>query len=171
MKDFSILSTIILVSVLLGAGLYLFGGPQFHGQRATTPGFDSPVRFTVLQSGTNAPSLNERVNYLIVSENELTQLWQMVYGNNGPEVPTIDFAGHDVLAVFDGSHSQGGYHIAISRIEDVGGKRVVTVVRTSPAANCTSGAESSAPFEIVTMNKSTLTLDHADTYATSTLCN
>jgi hypothetical protein len=170
MRDFSILSVVVIVSVVLGAGFYLFGGPAFRGQHVS-PGDTSPVRFTSLQTGNNAPSFSERVNYRITSVTELGQLWQMVYGNNGPAIPPIDFSTTEVIAVFDGNHSQSGFAIAIARIEDSGGKRVVTVQRTMPPSTCTGTVGSSAPFEIVSMRKSDLPLDHVDQQITGKACS
>ena len=171
MRDFSILGTIVVVSILLGAGLYLFGGPAFHGASAQSPGASSPVKFTVLETGDNAPAVNQRVNYLITSNDELAQLWQMVYGNNGPEIPQVDFSTKNVIAVFDGSHSESGYSIIVTRIEDIAGKRVVTVDRIAPPATCTNNADASSPFQIVSMPKSDLPLDHADISVRGTSCS
>ncbi len=170
MRDFSILGTIIIVSVFLGIGFYVFGGPAFHGQSTVAAGANSPIRFTVLEIGSNAPAMSERVNYRIMSVDELGQLWQMVYGGNGPAIPSVDFSKDDVIAVFDGSHSQSGYSIAISRIEDVDGKRLVTVTRTSPPSTCTGNEAASAPFEIASVAKSDLPLDHADQPVAGTSC-
>jgi hypothetical protein len=158
---------VIIVSVVLAAGLYLWGGAAFSGQGGST---NSPIRFTVLQTGENSPAISDRVNYRITSLSELAQLWAMIYGNNGPTIPQIDFAYDEVIAVFDGSHAEGGYSIAVSRIENVNGKTVITVKRTTPGTGCSAAGNGSAPFQIVKMPKSANDLGHVDVMASGTPC-
>ncbi len=176
MRNFPALIFILATAIMFGLALYFYGGATFQfpiintTPTAKTLGQLSPVPFLVLEEGNNAPAVSVRVNYSIKNVDELSSLWELVYGSNGPTVPTIDFTKYVVLAIFDGSHSTSGYGITVQSIEDRGGKRMVMITRTTPGEGCPTTNTISAPFQIVRIQKTPLTLDHEDTVVQGTSC-
>ncbi|MEO6536122.1 MAG: protease complex subunit PrcB family protein [Candidatus Paceibacterota bacterium] len=167
MRDALIIFVSLIAAIVIGGSLYLFGGPSFHYGSSKSPSGSAMVK---LAEGINALSIDTRVNYRITNQTDLTTLWRMVYGDNGPSVPTIDFNTREVLAVFDGSHSSGGYSIHVRDVSDAGGKRTIYIVRTAPDGGCPTANAITSPFEIVSLSKSDLPLTHVDEMGTST-CN
>jgi hypothetical protein len=161
MRDLLIILGVIVAAIAVGAVLFFFGPPAFH----TLPNSSGNVSFTLLKEGTNALSMSDRANYEIQNQEQLKELWGYVQGNPD-SVPSIDFTKQEVLAVFDGTHSTGGYHIDISKITEANGTRTVQVVRTAPGANCTSNQGLTGPYQVVIVPASTLPLTHVDTSVT-----
>lgn len=159
---------IVIAAVVIGGLLYLFGGPSFHPDLSVTNPVTAPVKVSgnastlVLGQGTSAKGLDQRVNYRITNVEQLTTLWQMVYANNGPALPIVDFSKYEVLAVFDGSHTSGGYGVQVKSIEDTGGNRTIHILHTSPGDSCTTTSAVSSPFVIVQVSASPLPVTHID---------
>lgn len=176
MRNFPALIFILVTAIMFGLALYFYGGASFQVPTIdTTPtpktlGQLSPVPFLVLQGGESAPAVSTRVNYSITNVDELSSLWELVYGNNGPSIPTVDFNKYVVLAVFDGTHSTNGYGIKVQSIKDVEGRRMVMITRTRPGADCSPANTATGPFQIVRIQKTPLTLDHEDTTAAGPSC-
>jgi hypothetical protein len=167
MKDSFIVALVLIASIIIGGVLYLFGPNVFHelpmsaGQTVTPGG----VAYETLAQGQDARE-DMRVNYRIMNSNELSQLWAMVYGQTGPSVPAVDFTKNEVLGIFDGSHSSGGYSVSVQDISDKNGQRTVTVLRTSPGPNCATTGKITSPFIILSVPKTSLPLTHVDVSAT-----
>ena len=114
----------------------------------------------MLAQGQNAAGVNERVNYRIADAGQLNTLWQMVYTNDGPVVPDIDFSRKEVLALFDGSHSTGGYGIRLDGVHDKDGVRTINITHIEPGDSCVPAAGITSPFVIVEVPKTALPLSH-----------
>jgi hypothetical protein len=168
MRDALIIFVSLIAAIVIGGSLYLFGGPSLHDASVTKG--PSGTKMETLAAGTNALTLDTRVNYRITNQQDLETLWGMIYSHSGPTVPMIDFTTKEVLGVFDGSHSSGGYSVHVSDVQDVKGTRVIHIVRIAPGDGCPTTNEITSPFEIVVLPKSAFTLTHVDEMAT-TSCN
>ncbi|MES2226110.1 MAG: protease complex subunit PrcB family protein [Patescibacteria group bacterium] len=170
MRDSLIIAGTVIAAIVIGGSLYLFGTPIFHQTTTTSTAGPSGIAFATLAAGTNAAGVDQRANYRITNAADLATLWQMVYSNNGPSIPAVDFDTQEVLAVFDGSHSTGGYGVRISDIEDTGSTRQIHITRTAPADGCPAPATLTSPFQIIAVKKSVFPLAHVDEMIT-TPCN
>jgi len=163
MRDTLIVLFTLIAAVVIGGLLYLFGPSIFQTVPSTTTSLHGGnVTYTVIAAGKNAPGIDTRVNYRITTSDQLVALWDMVYGESGPSVPIIDFDKYEVLAVFDGSHTTSGYDIKVSSVSDSNGMRTVTVTRTMPGPNCSTGGSITSPFVIISAPKTPLQLTHID---------
>jgi len=121
------------------------------------------VPFTRITEGLQS-SVTKPVNYLITSESELAALWKIVKATGEP--PSIDFTQEAVIAVFAGERPTAGYSIAVSKVADVEGKRLVTISLMQPASDCVTAQVITAPYEILRLPATPLPLTHEDTVAT-----
>jgi hypothetical protein len=175
MRASLLLPFIVLTAVVVGGLFFLYGGPAFHqssipssGQAPDgTPAEKPNPDFTVLGQGQNANSIDQRVNYRITNADELTAIWELVYGTGGASVPIVDFGRQEVLALFDGSHSTGGYGIALTKIEDMDGTRMITITHTEPGERCITTTSITSPFVLVAVKKSSLPLSHTENTETT----
>jgi hypothetical protein len=163
MRDAGIIAVIIIAAVSIGGLLYIYGGAAFHPTPIpTTQRAPSNGDFTILAQGAVAAGVDQRANYRITDATQLNTLWQMIYSNNGSSEPVIDFSRQEVLAIFDGSHSATGYSIRVNSVKDNDGQRVIDITHTEPGSTCTPTGESSSPFEIILVQKTTLPLAHEE---------
>lgn len=160
MRNVWIVSVIIVAAVVIGGLLYLYGGPAFSLSSLPQK---TDSGFTVIAEGPYAAGIGSRVNYRIRDAGQLEALWKMVYAENGPGVPQVDFSTQEVLAVFDDSHSTGGYGIAVTKVEDTGGKRTVHIAYSVPGERCPLPAGPSSPYQFIVVSKTTVPLAHVDT--------
>lgn len=151
MRDVIIIGIACLAAILLGGWLYF---NDLHP--STTP---TPAGITVLDQGSYSGSITERKNYRLDTQEEIDELWRMVHGTGAP---LIDFSTREVLAVFDGTHSTGGYDISITAVAEKDGRQNVTIVHGVPGAKCLTSEAISSPFQIVSLPKSMLPLSHDD---------
>jgi len=158
MKDTLFIGGLCLVIVVVGAALYFFE-PE-HGDTRT----EGSVRFSVLTEGETAVNVDREANYRITSQKELEELWGLVYGTERPHMPHVDFDHEEVLAVFDGTHSSGGYEISVKEVIDDGLTRTVYITHTRPGEECVTASAITSPYEIVTLPKMRegLRLVHSD---------
>jgi hypothetical protein len=146
---------LLVIAIAVGASLFL-STPT----KAPTATIIQPL--LVLEEGTRA-SMERKVNYHIQSQEELATVWAMVYPENAPLLPQVDFNQDDVLAVFDGSKPSGGHAIKILHVIDEKDKgRVVTVVHEKPAGECMTTQEITSPFQFVVVKKSPLPIIRED---------
>lgn len=162
MKDLLIILGMIVVAIAFGAALFFYGPSSF---RTALGGTAPAVTFRLLKEGNDATNNTDRENYLIQNGTELNQLWSYINATPGT-APNIDFTKEEVLAVFDGTHTTGGYRIQVSSITEANGTRTVNVTRTAPGAHCVLSSAITSPYQIVAVPKSSLPLAHADTAAT-----
>lgn len=147
MRDALIIAAACVVAILLGAGLYFL---DQHPEAASA----IPGSYRVLASGQQSGSVSERTNYRIRSAEEFNELWAMIYGPGAPIAPAVDFANEEVLAVFDGTHSSGGYDVAVDGVKDEGLTRTISITRTQPGESCVTLAAITSPFELVAVSRS-----------------
>ena len=148
-----ILGICCVLAIVVGGWLFFLDSNEV--QAPTTSGMQ------VFVEGQNA-YIQERKNYRIRSIDELQELWTMTYGPGAPLIPQVDFATREVLAVFDGSHSSGGYRITVESVEDTPLARVVSIVRVSPGATCITTSALTSPFQMVVVERTDLPIQRKE---------
>lgn len=157
MRDALIIFVSLILAVAIGGYLFLYGAPPPPSAPAAPElSFGGEEQFVVLAEGSDAGTLTRRTNYRIKTDEELIALWELVYPRGGTAIPLVDFTKHEVIAVFDGSHSTGGYAVTVSRIVDADGQRTVYLSREEPGETCSISQGTSNPFQIVRVEKTTL---------------
>jgi hypothetical protein len=171
MRTFYLLGSAIVAAIILGATIFLYGPTSLQSDITTSLQANAvtKVPFTVLAEGTDAAATTDRTNYWIQSNNELTALWSIAYGDlDGPVQPRVDFSKYEVLAVFDGTHSTGGYALTIQSVTDTDTQREVVINHVALGDTCTIPQNSTSPFEIIEVPTTTFPLVHQDIMSTST---
>lgn len=74
-------------------------------------------------------------NVVITTREELVKLYSE---RNWDDVPIIDFTKNNVVALFMGQKSSGGYRIGIEKLEINGNTAIVTVSKKSPEGMATT---------------------------------
>ena len=173
MRDFKVIAWIFVGALAIGGVLFFFGPPSLQSDvqnalmSAQTVAAGG-VPFTVLGQGMNADSVTIRANYRITNATDLASLWALVYGaSDTPPTPPIDFSKYEVLGIFDGSHSTGGYNVQVIGITDKDPVRTVTIQHSVPAAGCNVATVGSSPFEIIEVPKTAFSLAHIDNTSAS----
>lgn len=174
MRDLFIIIGIALIAILAGITLYMYAAPHPVQQTPseetavnTTPQpaavqiAGTPVSITLLKQGTDAPQDLGSGNYRIKDAAQMAALWNVLYGPNGPTPPTVDFKKMEVLAVLDGTHATGGYSVSIDAVAD-DGVRTVAVTHTVPGSTCQVSQGFTAPYTVVIVPRTTLSLSHID---------
>lgn len=142
----------LIIAIALGGLLMNYSAMHEPEQIQVQP---AAVPFSVLTEGEHSGSVTERVNYRIRTEPEFEKLWGMLHEDDGMPMPTVDFDAHDVLAVFDGERSSGGYDISVVSIEETPeGTLAVTILHEEPGASCLTTSIITNPFELVVVPKS-----------------
>lgn len=156
----------------IGVGFFLYQyGPETLHIKLLGSDRSGGIAYTIVGEGVYAVGVDQTANYRITNHEELLQLWTLVYGNGGevPALPHVDFKTEEILAIFDGTHSSGGYGVTVTKVSDAGGKRTISIMRTRPGDSCTPTLNITSPFQILIIKKSTLPLDHTDQIVT-TVC-
>jgi hypothetical protein len=162
------ISVVAGVAILLGGVLIYFGPASLQAnveQALTSASITNKgmVPFTMLQSGTDATSITDRTNYRINNATDLATLWPLIYGEKGAApMPTVDFSKYEILAIFDGSHSQGGYSVSVKSVADENAVRTVTINHEKPGSTCTVPNTPTNPFVIIEVPKTEFSLSHDD---------
>ncbi|HYE23364.1 MAG TPA: protease complex subunit PrcB family protein [Candidatus Paceibacterota bacterium] len=158
MKDTLFIGGLCAVIVLVGAALYFIEPSQ---QSASSTG---TVMFERYAAGQYALNVDTQRNYLIQSQEELESALTLIHGNERPSLPPVDFEKNEVLAVFDGTHSTGGYDIQVAEIVDSQLTRTVHIKHLHPDENCSVPSVITSPYELVIVPKmrDTLHLTHTD---------
>ena len=170
MRNSLIIPGMLVSAIVLAGALYLFGGSLFTEPLGTPPVSESSLSsssFDTIAKGQVAAAQDRRTNYRIRTAEEFAALWTLIYSNNGPSVPVIDFSREEVIAVFDGSHSTSGYGVEVTEVREEGGMRIIAITRTEPGDTCPvmSGIES--PFHIIRVPASSLPLTKEETVSLS----
>lgn len=160
MKDMLIIFGTIVAIIVAGACLYLYGPTSFRSLLGNKE--NTAIPFRLLKEGTDATAMTDRANYVIRNGSELNQLWGYIGATPGT-APNIDFTEEEVLAVFDGTHSTGGFRIQVTGVTNIDRTRSVQVTRVSPGANCITPSVITGPYQIIVVPKSDLPLAHIDT--------
>lgn len=157
MRDAIIIFVAIILSVAIGGYLYLNGGPSFNDSRVDVS-IGPQSSFTVLIEDQHSGGVDRRTNFRITSDQEFSELWSLIYGTGGPAIPPVNFSKNEVIAVFDGSHSSGGYRVEVTDVTDADGKRTVYITRHAPSADCVVTEGTTSPFVIISVPKTILPL-------------
>jgi hypothetical protein len=157
MRDIVVIGLACLLAIGLGVWLYV------DGSAPVPPSSSGAVEWRVLGEGQDAGSVTERTNYRIKTAAEFEELLSIMYGGAGPSFPTgVNFEKEEVLAVFDGTHSSGGYAIAIESIVDDGLTRKVSLIHREPGEDCMTTSAITSPFLLVAVPKTQLALSKTE---------
>ncbi len=156
-RDSGIIFAICVLAILVGGILYLGATPDSKPTEE--------VSFSVLSAGAAAVNMQEQKNYRVLDEPHFVEVWELAHGTETP-MPSVDFATHEVLAVFDGERTSGGYEVAVEQILDVGTVREVNIVRTAPGASCITTQALTSPFQMVVVPKTDNRIDRKEVSAT-----
>ncbi len=168
-RDTLIVAGVALVAVAIGTYFFLSGNLQNTAASVVSENQQSAVAvpFTPLVSGVHS-KVTPRVNDVIPSSTQLSELWNMVDATGAP--PKVDFSKNAVIAVFAGQQPTAGYAITVSKIVD-SGARLVSVTIKKPDSTCTVGKVVTAPYELVAIPTTTLPFAHEDLSATASCSN
>lgn len=158
MRDLLIIFGMIVAAIAVGMLLFFFGPASFRASVGAGP---DTVAFRLLKEGQNATAMTERANYSIENAEQLSELWGYIQATPG-STPSVDFTKDEVLAVFDGTHTTGGYYIQVTGVVDENGSRVVQVTRVSPGEGCVTPSAITSPYQVIVVPKSELPLTHED---------
>ena len=167
MRDVLLIIGISVTSIALGVLLFMFGPKSLQSDinNALLTGQIGPIGptgFVVLEQGPYAISIVERTNYRITSKSDLQALWPLIYGDrDAPQIPNVDFNNYEVLGIFDGSHTEGGYGISVSKILDKNPVRTISINHQLPNPSCPVKGPSS-PFMLIQVPKTSYSLAHED---------
>ena len=158
-----------VIAIAVGCVLAIVaGGWLFLSATSKGPSVAQPeaVPFAVIDKGYTSGDITSRKNYRIHTPAELQELWRMVYGVDAPSAPPVDFTEDEVIAVFDGTHSSGGFGISIVEVRDSGLTRVVRIRHSEPGEGCITTQAIASPFEIVILPKSNSSIAREDVIET-----
>lgn len=155
---------VALAAVLIGTIASFFSYNNSTSTTASTQSAAVAIPFEELASGVRS-SVPSRVNYLITSSSELVRLWAML--GTPAKVPPVDFSKNEVVAVFAGQKPTTGYTIVVSKIQDDGAGRMVTVDVMEPNAGCATAQSLTEPYQIVQVPKTSLPFTHEDQTSTT----
>ena len=170
MKDAGVIGGACLVAIVIGGLLFFYGFEARTGSLFDAPREWTVVPFSIIGEGTVAADIDWPANYRIKDDREFVMLWSLVYGEDAPAAPDVDFAAEEVLAVFDGQHPTGGYRIAVAGIYEDNEVRTVFIRHEMPDASCMTTEALTSPFVIVVAPKGAQALLHEDETVT-TSCN
>lgn len=106
---------------------------------------------TLAQS--TASGFTESERRLIQSEQAWEEAWAQLAGlvQPTPATPQVDFSAHHVVLVAMGERPSGGHVIGVDAIEQRQDTLFVSVVETSPGADCITTASMTQPVMAVSM--------------------
>ncbi len=113
---------------------------------------DAPVVFRELAQGDRS-SVERRVNYLVYSEAQMKQLWELIGAVDAP--PEVDFTTHTVIGIFSGKQPTAGYEIAADRIIDTE-TRNVSIITSRPGVSCLAAQTITQPYQVIMVPKTSL---------------
>lgn len=126
------------------------------------------VPFTTLVQGEQS-GVNVRVNYLITSPDDLSELWKTIRATSTP--PSVDFATQAILAIFGGQSALASVSVANIIDAPSAGQRIVSIAITEPDESCAKKASDASPYAIVSVPTTTLDLAHEDIIQTAACSN
>lgn len=159
MKEGLYIGGLLFIALAIGAGAYWITSMPAKTPETQSEQQTSSVQVTELAKGARSKE-TRRVNYLIKSQPELKQLWNML--ESVGSLPKVDFETNTVIAVFAGEQPTLGYDIRITKIEDSATARKVFVTLSKPGGSCITGQVITSPFHIVVVPATALPLTHAD---------
>lgn len=128
----------ILAGLLLALPFVACSGQQDGWLTApeVSPSAERVTMDTVLSASNSG--IREQTRLLITNSSEWEQFWRQVYDSRTPvpEMPTIDFGNHVVVAAGMGGRNTGGYAIAVESVAVAGDTLYAKVQETSPGEGC-----------------------------------
>ena len=164
-RDALILTVTAIIAVAIGTFIFFSNGGNLASVFSAMANNDSSsgtVQFTEIASGSQS-EIQKRVNYIITSTSQFSELWKMVKTTGTP--PAVDFKTHAVLAIFAGTQLPPSA-IAIANIEDSNMRRV-SIKITANDGSCSGNQPYESPYEIVAVPTTSLSLTHEDIVATT----
>lgn len=115
---------------------------------------ESVVPFEVIHSGANV-GFEDKRQVLLTNNDDYQKLMAEVYKNFDqlPRIPEVDFTKNDVVAVFMGTRSSGGYGISVDKIIKRSDAVTVYINETTPGKNCMSTDALTQPYQLVKVPK------------------
>lgn len=115
------------------------------------------VDFTTIAQGCNSayPTANQLV---INNTTEWVDFWQEHSSDNipPPPVPEVDFTQYQVVAVFAGEKSTGGYSVEITSVETTNSQLVITAKYSQPQADDIVTEAFTYPHHIIKIPRMTI---------------
>lgn len=178
MRQEYLIGGIVVIALLVGAGLFLYGKSSSlgvvpgdtDGTPTTTTGTSTlpvAISFRVIDSGTQAANAKTRKNYAAYTADSFKKLWEIARGANAPALPSVDFSKEYVIGVFAGEKPSGGYSITVSSITDAGDTRTVAVTISKPGEGCVTTQALTSPYQIIIVPESIAFLERSDTEVTT----
>ena len=100
--------------------------------------------------------IQEPAEEVIKDQAAWAKAWAKHAAKPNETAPEIDFSKQMVVLVALGRKNTGGYSVQISKIEPVGDRLQISVVRTTPAPGAMTIQALTAPFHMVVVAKSDL---------------
>ena len=115
---------------------------------------DEQTDFETVSEG-NYSGHDDKKEYVIKDISQWKTLWSLVNSRAIPQsdLPNINFDDEMVIAVFQGSHSTGGYSIEIVEILEKANSLEVTVKETSPSPGSIVTQAFTQPYHIIKTKK------------------
>ncbi len=115
---------------------------------------DQELTFETISKGVISGH-DERKDYVIMDPSEWGNLWGKVHSRvlPTPNLPDVNFEDEIVIAVFQGSHSTGGYAIEITQIVEKENSVEVFVKETSPSPESIVTQAFTQPYHIVKVKR------------------
>lgn len=115
---------------------------------------ESVVPFEVIHNGWNA-AFEDKRQALLTNNEDYQTLMNDVYRNfdQMPTIPVVDFTKNDVIAVFIGTKTSGGYQVSVDKIIKRNDAVSVYVNEISPGKNCMTTDALTQPYQLVKIPK------------------
>jgi hypothetical protein len=112
------------------------------------------ISFEVIHGGPYT-SIADKREVVITNNADYQKLMSEVYSNldQMPRIPDVDFTKNDVVGVFMGAKSNGGYSINVDKVIKRSDAVTVSVYETSAGKNCSVTEAITQPYEIVKVPK------------------
>lgn len=115
---------------------------------------ETVISFEVIHGGPFA-SVSVKKEMTATNKDDYLKIMNEVYSNldQMPQIPEVDFTKNDVVAVFMGAKTTGGYSINVDKVIKRKDALTVAVNETSPAVNCVVTQAITQPFQVIKIPK------------------
>lgn len=172
MRDILIILSMCVASLAIGAAVYFNSSPVASegtplGVAPEAPLEETPVEaagpvdvpFTVLAQG-SVSGMEKPKNFAVYSAEGLADLYERADLADTP--PEVDFGSSYVIAVFAGTQAMGGVAVAVNRITDQDGRRVLDIHTDRPGSGCATTDALTSPYQLIRVPASDMPLAHLD---------
>ncbi|MBF0278496.1 MAG: protease complex subunit PrcB family protein [SAR324 cluster bacterium] len=143
-SDFKVAGVTGIIGVSVGVLGTAFGDGNSNGKQ-------SLIEFETISKG-NESAISSLRNEVIDSEEAWAALWKE-HLPGSLEIPAIDFTNKEVIGVFSGTRSSGGYTLEIDQVTGNGDKITISYIETTPGANCFTTLSLTSPFHLIQIEK------------------